>query len=238
MGLKLPTYVGIGILLLAILLVSVSYGCCNTVMENFETVSTDPPTPQLMQKIEESVISQLATEKTKDSVATVETVNSVLKQLEAKKQGTLEGKSTVMQPVETPTQAVVNPVVTAPLPKQPAPIPLVTTPTPPPAPAPKVPPVTVTPAVNEQSSAQSEETKSIADKLLAQKEESDTLDKDEQELFDQITKNTIPAEDLDKLIRAGVLTENMVEKFLNRINRLNEEKIEGFCSGKDCYAKV
>lgn len=61
------------------------------------------------------------------------------------------------------------------------------------------------------------------------------LTKQEQELFDQITENKIPSNDLEKLIRAGVLTENMVEKFLNQMDKLNAEKIEGFCSGDACW---
>jgi len=64
------------------------------------------------------------------------------------------------------------------------------------------------------------------------------LTKQEQELFDQITENKIPSNDLEKLIRAGVLTENMVEKFLNQMDKLNAEKIEGFCSGDACWASL
>lgn len=77
-------------------------------------------------------------------------------------------------------------------------------------------------------------------KKAAQEEsqEEPVLNKQEQELFDQITKNSIPSADLEKLIRAGVLTENMVEKFLNQIDKISEEKIEGFCAGQDCYATL
>lgn len=64
------------------------------------------------------------------------------------------------------------------------------------------------------------------------------LNKQEQELFEQITKNSLSNNDLKKLISAGILTENMVEKFLNKIDEGSEEKIEGFCSGGSCYASV
>lgn len=67
------------------------------------------------------------------------------------------------------------------------------------------------------------------------------LNKQEQELFEQITKNSLSNTDLKKLISAGILTENMVEKFLNKIDEGvegSEEKIEGFCSGGNCYASI
>lgn len=69
-------------------------------------------------------------------------------------------------------------------------------------------------------------------------EQEPALSKQEQELFDQIIDNKIPSNELEKLIRAGVLTENMVEKFLNQVDKKNAEKIEGFCSGDACYAPL
>lgn len=69
-------------------------------------------------------------------------------------------------------------------------------------------------------------------------EQEPALSKQEQELFDQIIDNKIPSNELEKLIRAGVLTENMVEKFLNQVDKHNAEKIEGFCSGDACYAPL
>lgn len=66
------------------------------------------------------------------------------------------------------------------------------------------------------------------------------MNKQEQELFEQITKNSLSNTDLKKLISAGILTENMVEKFLNKLSNPEEkeEKIEGFCSGNSCYASI
>lgn len=66
-----------------------------------------------------------------------------------------------------------------------------------------------------------------------------SLSPQEQELFTQITENLLSGEELQKLIKAGILTENMIEKFLNKIDTIQEEKgdaVEGFCSG-ECYAK-
>ena len=67
--------------------------------------------------------------------------------------------------------------------------------------------------------------------------ETPVMNKQEQELFEQITKNSLSNDDLKKLISAGILTENMVEKFLNKIDEGAEEKIEGFCAG-NCYASI
>lgn len=87
----------------------------------------------------------------------------------------------------------------------------------------------------EMAKGEAEVEKANAAEKAKRKEE--VLNKQEQELFDQITKNSIPSADLEKLVRAGMITEKMVEKFLNQIDKLNtEEKIEGFCSGQSCYA--
>lgn len=69
----------------------------------------------------------------------------------------------------------------------------------------------------------------------------ETLNSKEKELFDQITSNNMSGEELNKLIAAGIVTEKMIEKFLNQLDmntetEAGEEKIEPFCSG-DCYAK-
>ena len=59
----------------------------------------------------------------------------------------------------------------------------------------------------------------------------DKLDSKEQSLFDKIIKNEISSKDLEKLINAGVVTQNMVEKFLSKLDETEEEesKIEAFC---------
>lgn len=69
---------------------------------------------------------------------------------------------------------------------------------------------------------------------------SEELNSQEKELFEQITTNKLSGEELEKLIKAGVVTEQMIEKFLSQLDSSSEEKnaaeIEGFCAG-DCYAK-
>ena len=59
----------------------------------------------------------------------------------------------------------------------------------------------------------------------------DKLDPKEQSLFDKIINNEVSAKDLEKLINAGVVTQNMVEKFLSKLDEKeeNEYKIEAFC---------
>jgi len=69
----------------------------------------------------------------------------------------------------------------------------------------------------------------------------ETLNSKEKELFDQITSNNMSGEELNKLIAAGIVTEKMIEKFLNQLDmntdqEMSEEKVEPFCSG-ECYAK-
>ena len=55
------------------------------------------------------------------------------------------------------------------------------------------------------------------------------MDKTEQSIFDKIVRNEMKTEDLQKLINAGVVTQNMVEKFLSKLDSKEEEKIEAFC---------
>jgi flagellar basal body-associated protein FliL len=55
----------------------------------------------------------------------------------------------------------------------------------------------------------------------------------ERELFSQIVSEKISNEALEKLIKAGQITESMVEKFLNEIDK--DDIIEGF-SSKGAYS--
>lgn len=57
------------------------------------------------------------------------------------------------------------------------------------------------------------------------------LDSKEQSIFDKIVKNEVSSADLEKLINAGVVTQNMVEKFLSKLDQKEESKIEPFCGG-------
>ena len=58
----------------------------------------------------------------------------------------------------------------------------------------------------------------------------ESLDSKEQSIFDKIVKNEVSSADLEKLINAGVVTQNMVEKFLSKLDEKEESNIEAFCS--------
>jgi hypothetical protein len=94
--------------------------------------------------------------------------------------------------------------------------------------------------VEEEEKKEKEKDIEEVKKVVTAPKETETpvLNKQEQELFEQITKNSLSDNDLKKLISAGILTENMVEKFLNKIDEGADEKIEGFCSGGACYASI
>ncbi len=67
---------------------------------------------------------------------------------------------------------------------------------------------------------------------VPEKKKDEALDKKEQSIFDKIIKNEVSSTDLEKLINAGVVTQDMVEKFLSKLDSKEEEpKIEAFCSG-------
>jgi regulator of PEP synthase PpsR (kinase-PPPase family) len=62
------------------------------------------------------------------------------------------------------------------------------------------------------------------------KKKSNELDTKEQTIFDKIIKNEVSSADLEKLINAGVVTQNMVEKFLSKLDAKEESKIEPFAN--------
>ena len=69
-------------------------------------------------------------------------------------------------------------------------------------------------------------------------DEKKELDPKEQTLFEKIVKNEVSSSDLQKLINAGVVTQNMVEKFLSKLDEKQEQEsaIEGFsCGGNYAY---
>jgi hypothetical protein len=63
------------------------------------------------------------------------------------------------------------------------------------------------------------------------------FDSKEQSIFDKIIKNEVSSSDLEKLINAGVVTQNMVEKFLSKLDEkeAKEAKIEPFCGNAGGY---
>ncbi len=73
--------------------------------------------------------------------------------------------------------------------------------------------------------------------LLPVSSNKESMNSREKELFDQIIKDNMSGEELEKLIRAGAVTEKMVEKFLNELDKENSgDPIEAFCSGAECYS--
>lgn len=65
-----------------------------------------------------------------------------------------------------------------------------------------------------------------------EEEDTNQMTASETELFKQITTNKISSTDLEKLIKAGIVNEKMIEKFLERID--SGDNIEPFCSGQNC----
>jgi regulator of PEP synthase PpsR (kinase-PPPase family) len=78
-----------------------------------------------------------------------------------------------------------------------------------------------------------DEKKVVDEPKKEEKKEDESLDKTEQSIFDKIVRNEVSSTDLQKLINAGVVTQNMVEKFLSKLDSKEETKIEAFCSVGD-----
>lgn len=72
----------------------------------------------------------------------------------------------------------------------------------------------------------------VEEEVEEEVEDTNQMTSSETELFKQITTNKISSTDLEKLIKAGVVTEKMIEKFLERID--SGDNIEPFCSGQNC----
>lgn len=69
------------------------------------------------------------------------------------------------------------------------------------------------------------------------------MDNTEQNIFDKIIRNELKADDLQKLINAGIVTQNMVEKFLSKIDSKEKEeseggKIEAFSNANSMYSRL
>lgn len=82
----------------------------------------------------------------------------------------------------------------------------------------------------------------VADKKnteVMSKKETEVLSKKETELFEAISNNKISNEDLEKLVKAGVVTEDMIERFLAKMDTDKESSkeetpvVEGFSCGRD-----
>lgn len=83
----------------------------------------------------------------------------------------------------------------------------------------------------EEEEAQEEEDVDEDEEEEEEEDKSNKMSSTEKELFKQITTNKISTPDLEKLIKAGVVTEKMIEKFLERID--NGDTVEPFCSGEN-----
>jgi len=68
-----------------------------------------------------------------------------------------------------------------------------------------------------------------------EKKTEEVLSKKETELFEAISNNKITNEELEKLVKAGVVTEEMIERFLAKMDTNTEpsEVVEGFSCGRD-----
>lgn len=75
--------------------------------------------------------------------------------------------------------------------------------------------------------------------VSTEKKVEEKLNKKEAELFEAIRSNQMSNEDLEKLVKAGVVTENMIERFLAKMDtessdeKIEEPVVEGFSCGRD-----
>jgi len=78
--------------------------------------------------------------------------------------------------------------------------------------------------------------------VVVDKKTAEVLSKKETELFEAISNNKITNDDLEKLVKAGVVTEKMIERFLAKMDDENKESteeeteapvVEGFSCGRD-----
>lgn len=77
--------------------------------------------------------------------------------------------------------------------------------------------------------------------IVVDKKASEVLSKKETELFEAISNNKITNDDLEKLVKAGVVTEDMIERFLAKMDNETEATpkedeapvVEGFSCGRD-----
>jgi len=86
-----------------------------------------------------------------------------------------------------------------------------------------------------------EETKEKVEEIEVEEETKpepveEPMTKKETELFQAITRNKISNDDLEKLVRDGILTENMIERFLAKMDTEKSKDapvVEGFSCGRD-----
>lgn len=89
----------------------------------------------------------------------------------------------------------------------------------------------------EDKSVNSKEKSSKLVKEILSKEapkEKRPLTQKEMELFEAITKDEVSNEDLEKLVKAGIVTEGLVERFLNQMQENVPTKTEAVVEGFSC----
>ena len=67
------------------------------------------------------------------------------------------------------------------------------------------------------------------------------LNASEQELFEDLTQNRLSEKEIQKLVSAGILTENLVEKFLAKLENADastskEVEVEGFAASEQMFS--
>ena len=91
----------------------------------------------------------------------------------------------------------------------------------------------------ETSSTTDEKASKLVKDILDQEvpKEKRPLTKKEMELFEAISKDQVSNEDLEKLVKAGIVTESLVERFLNQMQEdvptKTEDVVEGFSCERD-----
>ena len=93
----------------------------------------------------------------------------------------------------------------------------------------------------EESKPQKKESATIVKDMLKKAKESSEetrpLTQKEMELFEAISKDQVSNEDLEKLVKAGIITEGLVERFLSTlqddVSTKTDEVVEGFSCQRD-----
>ena len=94
--------------------------------------------------------------------------------------------------------------------------------------------------VEEEAPKKDNKSSKIVKDILAKEEgtkEKRPLTEKEMELFEAISKDQVSNEDLEKLVKAGIITEGLVERFLNTlqddVSTKSEAVVEGFSCQRD-----
>uniref|UniRef100_A0A6C0CTE5 Uncharacterized protein n=1 Tax=viral metagenome TaxID=1070528 RepID=A0A6C0CTE5_9ZZZZ len=91
---------------------------------------------------------------------------------------------------------------------------------------------------NEPKAQELKSSKIVREMLTKERpNEKHPLTKKETELFEAISKDQVSNEDLEKLVKAGIVTESLVERFLNQmqdnVSTKTKDVVEGFSCERD-----